>query len=136
VEGSRTARALSVARRRQALESTFGTTCADWGYVFAGADSKATIRFDATVNENSRYALGLAWERHENRGKSVAVTVTSPAGSETKRLNMSQAIAGKATFHPMGEFDFKKGETCSVLLTTKGAKGNVHADAIQLLKVK
>ncbi len=102
-------------------------------YATPGANASAT--FKATVEEAGRYDVQLAWLPHENRGKTVAVTVAAGAASENHTIDMSKPATGENGFGSLGGFDLPAGGTVVVTVRTRGAGGNVHADAIRLVKV-
>ena len=49
------------------------------------------------------------------------------------RLNQQENSDDPHAFHSLGQFDFPAGAS-TVILSTEGADGFVHADAVQLLK--
>ncbi|MDP6444443.1 MAG: FAD-dependent oxidoreductase [Pirellulaceae bacterium] len=105
-----------------------------WNYLYAPANSDATIRFDAKAPVTGRFDIRLAYQSHENRGERVPVSIQVGDQSERREVNMRRPPA-KDGFFSLGRFGLKKGETISVVLTTAQAGGYVHADAVQIVRV-
>jgi hypothetical protein len=105
-------------------------------YLYAGANSGANIRFDWQSGETTRVEVRLSYQPHENRAPNAPVTVR--AGEATKRveINMRQKPPLKDGFVSLGQFDLQKGDHVSVTLSTEGAGGFVHADAVQIVPIK
>ena len=57
------------------------------------------------------------------------------AGDQAKQLivNMTKKAPLKNGFYSLGSLNLEKGEEVTIRLHTKGAQGNVHVDAAQLL---
>lgn len=106
------------------------------GYVYTGADSDSSIRYQLKVDEPGTYEVRIAYQPHENRGNKVSVVWSSPKEEHLTRINMREAPPLEKGFIALGKLKFEAGESCTVLITTKGAGGNVHADAVQLVPVK
>ncbi|WP_171189445.1 FAD-dependent oxidoreductase [Alienimonas chondri] len=106
-----------------------------YAYRYASPGSKAVATFKATVKDAGRYDVQLAWLPHENRGTTVSVTVAAGTTSKDYVIDMTKAAKGEHDFESLGAFDLLAGETLSVTVRAEGAGGNVHADAIRLLKV-
>ncbi len=104
-----------------------------WNYLYAGANSGARITFSAKAPESGRFEIRLAYQPHENRGKEVPVTIEIDGQSETRKINM-QKPPEKTGFLSLGHFELTKDETVSITLTTENAGGNVHADAVQIVR--
>ncbi len=107
-----------------------------YDYIYAGASSGATILFEWQSGETSRVEIRLAYQPHENRGAKVPVVVRAGDKTTTHHIDMRQKPALKSGFTSLGQYDLKKGDRVSVLLTTEGAGGFVHADAVQIAPVK
>jgi hypothetical protein len=104
------------------------------GYRYANAKEEATARYELTVPEAGKYELRLAWMGHENRATRTACTLERSGQRPLKlRLNQREDADDAQGFHSLGQFDFPAG-TSAVILSTEGADGFVHADAVQLLK--
>ena len=100
------------------------------GYHYAaGAGNRATYAFE--VKEGGKYELRGYWEAHENRSGNALLTINR-AGEKpiALRLNQKTGVIEKPTV--LGKFTFAAG-THTLVLSTEGAKGNVHADAFQLV---
>jgi hypothetical protein len=100
------------------------------GYHYgAGAGNRATYTFE--VKEAGKYEVRGYWEGHENRSGNALLTINR-AGEKpvALRLNQKTGLIDKPTV--LGKFSFAAG-THTLVLSTDGAKGNVHADAFQLV---
>jgi FAD dependent oxidoreductase len=104
-------------------------------YVYASAASDASIRFEWKANRDGKFEIRLAYQPHENRGANVPVRVDFADKHQMFRVDMREKPAVAGTFKMLGQFDVKEGSTVAVTLTTDDAKGNVHADAIQIVLV-
>ena len=51
-------------------------------------------------------------------------------------IDMRKAAPIENGFFPLGSYDLAKGETAKVTISSKGAKGNAHVDAAQLVPVR
>lgn len=105
------------------------------GYVYAGPNSNATIRFDFEVPQTGRYEIRIAYLPHENRGDTVGVTVNAGNQEETLAVNMRKAAPLPQGLYPVAQMDLAAGQTGYVELSTQGAGGNVHADAVQVIRL-
>jgi hypothetical protein len=100
------------------------------GYHYAaGKGNRATYALE--VKDAGKYELRGYWEGHENRSPNAVLTLNR-AGEKpvTLRLNQTTGSVDKAVV--LGKFTFAAG-THSLVLSSDGAKGNVHADAFQLV---
>jgi hypothetical protein len=104
-----------------------------WNYLYAGAGSNASIRFEATAPDSGSFEIRLAYQPHENRGDHVPVIVETKAESKEIAVNMKQPPAEDG-FISLGQFELQAGEKLSVTLSTKNSGGTVHADAVQIRK--
>lgn len=112
------------------LEGYVGT-----GYHFASADSGATAKYELQAPAPGTYDVLVAWQPHENRGSAVPVLVETAAGRVSVRLDMRKP-APLDGFGSAGRVTLGKGDQCVVVISTDGAKGNAHADAVMLVPVK
>ncbi len=116
---------------------TIGTGLAPFvgdGYRYANAKEPASARYELNVAEAGKYELRMAWMGHENRASKAACTLERPGQRPLKlRLNQREDSDDPQAFHSLGQFDFPAGMS-AVILSTEGANGFVHADAVQLLK--
>jgi hypothetical protein len=105
------------------------------GYLFASADSGATVKYELQAPAAGTYDVLVSWQPHENRGSAVPVLVETAAGRTSVRFDM-QKPAPLDGFGSAGKVRLGKGDQCVVVISTDGAKGNAHADAVMLLPVK
>ena len=100
------------------------------GYHYAaGAGNRATYAFE--VKTAGKYELRGYWEGHENRSGNSLLTVNR-AGEKPVALRLNQKVGEIDKPVSLGKFTFAAG-THTLVLSTDGAKGNVHADAFQLV---
>lgn len=104
-------------------------------YLYHGGSPKAEVRFEFKVDSDGTYEVRSAHQPHENRSSKTPMTVASEKGSTTVRVN--QKVAGNLEhgFVSLGRYAFKAGKAYSVTIANDGVDGNVHVDAIQVLKV-
>jgi hypothetical protein len=104
------------------------------GYRYAAAKELAQARFELDVPAAGKYELRLAWVGHENRATRASCTIERPGQRPlVLRLNQQEDSSDKHAFHSLGQFEFPAGKA-AVILSTDGADGFVHADAVQLIK--
>jgi len=106
------------------------------GYQYAGADSGASITFKYSAKAAGRFEVRIAYGAHENRGDTVPVTVTAGSDKRTVQIDMRQAPPLEHGFTSLGIVELAAGESSEVQLSTEGAGGFVHADAVQWLPAK
>lgn len=105
-------------------------------YLYAGADSGASMTFEWQSAAAVKADIRIAYQPHENRGKSVPVTVKVGDRSQTVRVDMQAKPTLKNGFLSLGQFDLEKGSRVTITIGTQGAQGLAHADAIQIVPVK
>ena len=103
------------------------------GYLYAAADSGATIRYELTAPAPGSYDVLVGWQPHENRGVAVPVLVETPSGRTSVRFDMQKPGAIEGGFGSAGRVNLGRGDVCVVVIGTDGAKGNAHADAVMLV---
>ena len=113
----------------QGLKPYFG-----FGYLY-GNDPKGSATFTFKAPKSGKFDARIVYQPHENRGKFVPVEVK--AGDQAKQLvvDMTKKAPLKNGFYSLGIFDLKKDQKVIIRLSAKGAQGNVHVDAAQLLPV-
>lgn len=105
-------------------------------YLYHGPNEKAEVQFDFKVEKAGTYDVRIAFQIHENRSSQTLVRVQS-GGETLKEQRVNQKVAPKLPkgFYSLGEFEFKAGQSASVVISAAGANGNAHADAIQVVEV-
>jgi len=100
------------------------------GYHYAsGAGNRATYTFE--VKDAGKYELRGYWEAHENRSGNSVLTINR-VGEKPVTLRLNQKVGVIDQANKLGKFSFAAG-THTLVLSSDGAKGNVHADAFQLI---
>lgn len=104
------------------------------GYRYAGPTANATARFEFRIPAAGKYEVRIAWVGHENRATRTACSLER-VGQEPLRVRLNQQTDAPDgnVFHSIGTFDFPAGEA-AVVISTEGANGNVHIDAVQLVE--
>ena len=105
-----------------------------YDYVYASPDSGATLIYEWKADKDMKVEIRLSYQPHENRGKSVPVTVAIGSTKKEVRINMTEKAAIDNAFVSLGVFNAKAGDMISVVQSTEKAGGIVHADAIQILQ--
>ncbi len=105
-----------------------------YSYLYAGANSGAKATFTLKVKEAGKYELQLFSQSHENRSTTSPVTVSVGGDSEFHRVN--QRVKSPDDIITIDELTLTAGAEVTVVIGTEGADGNVHIDAVRLLKAK
>ncbi|MEM9018443.1 MAG: FAD-dependent oxidoreductase, partial [Verrucomicrobiota bacterium] len=111
------------------------------GYHYASASPEnaknpATATFRFEIPESGEYEVRISYQPHENRSSQTPVTVVSADGEEIISVNQQVAPPLDKGFFGLGIHRFEAGSSHSVIISTAGANGNAHADAVQILPVK
>lgn len=104
-------------------------------YSYASAKG-ASARFAFAVKESGTYEVFAYWQPHANRAKTAPITVLSADGEKIVTVDQSKPATGKLGAQSLGKFKFTAGEEAAVIFRTEGAKGNVHLDAVQVVKAE
>ena len=105
-----------------------------YGYLYSSnKESKIRFKFDAPATGKHEIRLGYLY--HENRASNAQVRITVAGKSVEKEVNMKEAAPLENNFSSLGVFSIVKGEPCVVELAAAGANGNIHADAVQVVRV-
>ena len=83
------------------------------------------------MKEGGKYELRGYWDAHENRSGTALLTINR-AGEKPVALRLNQKVGVIEKPTTIGKFQFAAG-THTLVLSSEGAKGNVHADAFQLM---
>jgi len=108
----------------------------EYGYHYASRSGKAEARYDIKVPKSGKYEVRISWQPHANRSSKTPVTVISADGEKTTRVNQKIAAPLSKGFYTLGVYQFEKGQPAAVVISNEGVDGNVHADAVQILKEK
>ena len=104
------------------------------GYRYAGPTSNATAKFAFRIPAAGKYEVRVAWVGHENRASRTSCAIERAGQSPIRlRLNQQEDAPNGEVFHSLGAFDFAAGES-AIVISTEGANGNVHIDAVQLIE--
>ena len=114
----------------QGLKPYFGH-----GYLY-GTDPKGSATFTFKVDKAGKYDARIVYQPHENRGKAVPVELKANGKTQETKINMTLKPDVPEGFFSLGKLDLEQGEEVTIRIGTKGAGGNVHVDAAQLLPVE
>ena len=109
--------------------------CVGAGYIYAAAKENAAARYEFKIEKAGRYEVRLSYGMHENRATNAPVSIESADGTKAARVNERVAPPLPLGFVSLGAFRFEPGKPAAVTISTNGADGMVHADAVQLLPV-
>ncbi|GIW99952.1 MAG: NADH-dependent oxidoreductase [Pirellulaceae bacterium] len=104
----------------------------DYGYLYASADSGASIVFQAQAPEAGAYVVRLAYGAHPNRGTRVPVVIESPGQTMETAVDMTKPPPDSGWIE-IGRIDANIGDPLRVTIGTERAGGITHADAVQWL---
>lgn len=105
-------------------------------YHYDSGEGEHTARYEFTVTTTGMYEVRFNYSPHENRAANVPVTVESADGRKTISVNEQKPPPLEHGFISLGSFRFEAGKAGAVVVSTKGAKGHVAIDAIQVLSGK
>jgi hypothetical protein len=98
--------------------------------------TEGSARFEMKIPESGEWDLRVSWLPHKNRSTKTTVQVEVD-GKVVKEevVDQSKPAKLKHGFHSLGKTTLKKGSKVAITILTKGANGNVHADAVQAVKM-
>lgn len=105
-------------------------------YRYAGGNSGATAKYEFTIKRAGKYDVQYAYQHHPNRASNAKIVVTGAGEPKTVTVNMKEPAPIKPTFISLGIFEFATDSTATISIAGKGANGNVHSDAVRLIKQK
>jgi hypothetical protein len=103
------------------------------GYLYAGASENATARYEFQIKEAGRYEVRINYGAHENRATKASVTIESAEGQKKTTINQRTQPPIEKGFISLGTYRFVPGMPAAVTISSAGADGYVHADAVQLV---
>lgn len=107
-----------------------------YDYAYASPSSNSTMAFQFTPERDMKVEIRIAYQPHENRASNTPVSVAANGIKKQMTVDMRKTPTLAGTFVSLGEFNVTKAQTVTVQLSTDGANGNVHADAVQFLPVE
>lgn len=105
-----------------------------YSYLYAGGDKNAKAEFTVTVAKPGQYDVQIFSQGHENRAPNTMVTVSHQ--NKTSTFHVDQRQKTKDHVITVTQVEVKEPGEVVIALSTEGAKGNVHVDAVRLLPVK
>jgi hypothetical protein len=118
------------------VTSTYASPYVLDGYVHDGDEGKGekSVRFVPDVPRAGRYEIRLAYVPYSNRATNTPVTIATPAGSWTVRVNQRTMPEIDRLFHGLGTYELPAGRKTAILVETAGTDGYVVVDAVQLIE--
>ena len=102
-------------------------------YLYSG-NAESEARFQFKVKKTGTYEVRVAYQNHQNRAAAAPITVHSAQGEKTTRVNMKQKPPIKGGWVSVGRYRFEAGKAGTVVIGGKpDPRGNLHADAVQIL---
>jgi hypothetical protein len=98
-----------------------------------GAGVKAVFEF--SVPADGRYEVRFATAPHENRASNTALVVHSADGEKSLTVNQKKPATLDKQWVSLGAYRFAAGKPAAVEVSADKADGNVHIDAVQVLRV-
>lgn len=105
-----------------------------YGYQYAGADSGATATFKLKPTKAGRYVVQIFTQAHENRAQQTPVSIR--LGDLVREYRVNQREKAKDDIVELEQMELTPADEVIVTISTKGAGGTVHVDAVRLLEVK
>ena len=105
------------------------------GYIHDGAEGKGekSVLFTFTVPESGKRHVLIAYTQNSNRSKKVPITIEHANGEALIYLDETKRTELGTGFTTVGEFEFKVGQTATVVIGTTGTTEHVIVDGIRLL---
>ena len=104
-----------------------------YSYLYCGGGRKASATFKLKAKDSARYQIQLYTQSHKNRATNTPVMISS--GTYRKATKINQRQNRPKPVATVDEIDLKAGAEVQVTITTDGVDGNVHVDAVRLLRV-
>lgn len=105
----------------------------DFRLLYIDGDTKKgekKTRFIPNLPKTGRYRLSIAYSPSQNRATNVPVTIQHSGGTANVTLDQSKAST-LFVYKPLGEYEFKAGESGWVEISNAGTKGQVVVDAVK-----
>lgn len=118
-------------------ESTYSKNHFGSGYSHDNNQTKGekSIIFRASLPENGRYEVRVAYNASDDRAAAVPITVEARDGIHHLSLDQTRRPEIGGLFQSIGQFDFEKGGRVNVIIETTDSDGYVIADAVQFIGV-
>ena len=113
-------------------KSTFMDTYVHEGYLYAGGGNN-TLTFVPKIVKDGNYEVRLAYLPYNNRTTKASVRIFHTDGEDVVFVNQKEIPPIDGRWTSLGKYRFEKGEQWFVMISTKGARGTVVADAVQFI---
>ncbi|MBN9120735.1 MAG: FAD-dependent oxidoreductase [Planctomycetes bacterium] len=97
---------------------------------------KQSAKFVADLPAAGKYEVRLAYTANPNRATNAKATVAHAGGKAEVKVDQRKKPPVDGLWVSLGTFEFEKGKTGSVTISTDGADGFVVIDAVQWIPVK
>jgi hypothetical protein len=117
------------------MPSTYARPYVLDGYVHDGDTGKGekSVRFVPDIPRAGKYEIRLAYVSNPNRATNTPVTISTPNGSTTVRVDQRTPPEIDRLFHSLGIFDLPAGKQSTIAVDNAETDGYVVVDAVQLL---
>ncbi len=105
-----------------------------WSYLYASPESKQTATFVLRVPAPGTYKVQLFSQAHQNRATNTPVTINAAGKVSQHRVNQREETPDDIV--TVAQVKGDKGNRITVTIRSEGADGNVHVDAVRLLKIQ
>ena len=102
-------------------------------YLYAPPSARAKARFEFRVPKDGRYEVRVSYGHHPNRSTRTRIIVYSADGENPGQINQKRKAPLENGFISLGVFRFDQKTPGAVVISTNGADGIVHVDAVQVL---
>lgn len=92
-----------------------------------------SVTFTSTAAKAGTYEIRFAYSALANRASNTPVTITTPQGSKTIRVNQRKKAPIDGMLLPLGRFKLDAGARISIVVGNADTDGYVIVDAIQIL---
>ncbi len=99
----------------------------------SGSGSQAVYKF--AVSTAGRYDVRVAYTPHENRNAETEYAIAHVGGVSIAHVDQTSPPSIGNHYISLGQFLFGTEQPSTVLVSTQGGRGNVVADAVQLVRV-
>ncbi len=105
-----------------------------YGYKYASPNGNSVATFKLTAAKSGNYAVQLFTQSHPNRATNTPVAVQW--NEQTSHHQIDQRKKYEQDVATVTKIELAKGQVVTVKVSTTGADGTVHVDAMRLIEVK
>ena len=101
--------------------------------VKAPMEQGKSVTFRPRLAKAGRYEVRIAYAAYGNRATNTPVTIHTPRGAKTIRVNQRLTPPIDGLFLSLGTFELGAGDAARIVISNTGTDGYVIVDAVQLL---